>query len=276
MTGRGRALALHGLYMNAETFKSKAAPLLGVVGRRWAVDFVDAPNEAVPAILTSSSSRVRPRMSRAAAQQMKYRAWWPKSAANGGLSACRDQFDASVRLVGDTVRANNCSHRGVIGYSQGGALATLMCTNLWRQRFGWSPRFAVFIAAYKSRLRCHSAFYDSGFVPGIRTLHIWGTRDCVVSGALSQDLADTVCADAPADPALGPHAAAQHLLLSHDGGHVVPSDAAFLDRVADFLDASRGGGKATSGHRRAAACDRPGAMGPASHSAAPAHQAFLV
>lgn len=178
---RPLVLCFHGLYQDALQFRSKAASLT-----RCFVDFdlrfLDGPHTATPAVLRDSAGR---RTSRAPADPDAFRAWWPKDPSD---PAGPIEVERTVQAVQSALGESE-PVVGVMGFSQGGALAALTCTRAFRARTGWTPRFAVVLSAYVPDQREAAAYMESGFEPAVRSLHLWGQRDYVVPCQRSKHLA---------------------------------------------------------------------------------------
>ncbi|NWR90203.1 OVCA2 Esterase, partial [Furnarius figulus] len=112
---------------------------------------------------------------------------------------------------------------GVLGFSQGAALAAMVCALRARghPRFP-SLRFAVLVAGFASRAPAHRHFYRHPIA--LPSLHVVGDTDAVIAAALSTELAR--CFVEP-------------VLLAHPGGHFIPAAAAQKKAYLEFLDRFR-------------------------------------
>jgi predicted esterase len=110
---------------------------------------------------------------------------------------------------------------GVLGFSQGAALAAMLC----RHR-PWQPphfRYAIMIAGFVPRDPTLATSFDESMPPSsLPTLHVFGAMDERVPPPSSERLARSFAAPQT---------------FSHPGGHAVPSDAAFRATVRDFVAA---------------------------------------
>ncbi|KAI9917287.1 hypothetical protein PsorP6_013090 [Peronosclerospora sorghi] len=195
MTGFGRCterklrlLCLHGMYQDASTFLSKTKYLRGV---SLDVDFVflDGPCTIVPPILAqrSNSTSNSPKRGSCAKKSTCFRAWWRPPRIRGEENACLDG-DKDVLVEVLRRKLNEIGNvDGVIGFSQGASLAAWMCSRQARDVLQWSPKLAVLIGSYLS----NSQFsLDSGIIPNISSLHIFGTNDYVVPAVKSLQVVD--------------------------------------------------------------------------------------
>lgn len=131
---------------------------------------------------------------------------------------------------------------GVIGFSQGGALAGLLASALETSRafpeVGFpSPfeednssgqrihppfRFAVVYSGFRVMDARYQGFYDQGGISETRILHFIGGVDSVVDERRSRALVD-VCGNGGKK------------VVVHPGGHFLPSQRPWLDAVVGFV-----------------------------------------
>ena len=134
---------------------------------------------------------------------------------------------------------------GVIGFSQGAALAGLLASALEKDRVfpeadmgfpspfeedqntgreRWHPplKFAVIYSGLRVMdVRCRS-FYENGGIKETRVLHIIGAVDSVLDERRSRALVDC-CGSGGKE------------VVVHPGGHFVPSQRPWLDAVVRFV-----------------------------------------
>ena len=146
----------------------------------------------------------------AAADAAAQRAWWRASedgvARYDGWAASRAQLVAAWRAEGGG------GFDGILGFSQGAAVAAMLCAEV-------RPRFAVLAAGFVPRDPEAAGALLAG-VEGVPSLHVIGRSDAIVETERSRALAALF---AGAD------------VVEHDGGHMLPSDAGVRRRVAAFL-----------------------------------------
>ncbi|GMF12086.1 unnamed protein product [Phytophthora lilii] len=206
------------MYQDAATFSAKTQHLRGVAA---GVDFVflDGPFTIVPPILARQSKRPsascaassKPKRVRCAKKKTEFRAWWRPLGIHqedpGSLDEDRDVLMNFLREKLDEVGDVD----GVVGFSQGASLAAWMCSEQVREgRLGgghvtvtdkldyagavqaqaelqWSPKLAVLIGSYFGSTQYS---LDSGILPDIASLHVFGSNDYVIPAAKSEQVVD--------------------------------------------------------------------------------------
>jgi len=105
---------------------------------------------------------------------------------------------------------------GVLGFSQGATLASLLSTDLGSNKVGWSPDYSILITGRCSLIapEWYHGMHDGP------SLHVWGKNDKVVPGSQSRKLSSRFD---------------QSSILVHDRGHVPPQDKEAIGRVAQFV-----------------------------------------
>ncbi|NXC31857.1 OVCA2 Esterase, partial [Campylorhamphus procurvoides] len=111
---------------------------------------------------------------------------------------------------------------GLLGFSQGAALAAMVCALRARGDPRFPVRFAVLVAGFASRAPEHEHFYRDPIA--LPTLHVVGDTDGVIAAALSRELAR--CFVEP-------------VLLAHPGGHFIPAAAEQKKAYLEFLERFR-------------------------------------
>ncbi|KAL3663175.1 hypothetical protein V7S43_011585 [Phytophthora oleae] len=189
-----RLLCLHGMYQDAATFAGKTKPLRGANGD---VDFVflDGPFTIVPPILARQSKRPsrsgtassKPKRVRCAKKKTEFRAWWRPLGVHqddpSNLDGDRDVLLTFLREKLDEIGDID----GVVGFSQGASLAAWMCSEQARAELQWSPKLAVLVGSYFGSPQYS---LDSGIIPDIASLHVFGSNDYVIPAAKSQQVVD--------------------------------------------------------------------------------------
>lgn len=107
---------------------------------------------------------------------------------------------------------------GILGFSQGAAAAAMLCAEL-------RPRFGVFVSGFVPNDACAAASLLAGVDASVPTLHVLGAGDELVTPERSRALAD-LFEDAR--------------LVTHEGGHMIPSGAAVRAEVASFVESAVG------------------------------------
>ncbi|RDD47064.1 Esterase OVCA2 [Trichoplax sp. H2] len=109
---------------------------------------------------------------------------------------------------------------GVLGFSQGACMVSIICTLQQRQILDlpFNFKFAIIMAGFKSLLSPHLQFFTDQIV--LPSLHVFGKADRVIPIELSQELAKNF-----KDPTL----------IIHEGGHFVPAAAPQRKAYMEFL-----------------------------------------
>ncbi|MBF9071359.1 alpha/beta hydrolase family protein [Streptacidiphilus fuscans] len=202
-------LALHGYHGSAQILRRQLHPVAAALPATINLTYVDAPS-----------------LSRGDF------GWWHE-----GFSGWERTRDWVIDLA-----ARQHFH-GVIGFSQGAALAGLLTAvqetapdpgaEEAGRRLGFG--FAVMIGGFTSDAPQHGQLFTRPLTTA--SLHVTGAADSIVPMRDSLRLADRF-----ADP----------VVLRHGGGHVIPADREVVGRIVDFVSgqaASRLGASARSGGR---------------------------
>uniref|UniRef100_A0A8B9ZV24 Esterase OVCA2 n=1 Tax=Anas zonorhyncha TaxID=75864 RepID=A0A8B9ZV24_9AVES len=113
---------------------------------------------------------------------------------------------------------------GLLGFSQGAALAAMVCALRARGDPRFPVAFAVLVAGFVSRSPAHGHFYREPIA--LPTLHVVGEADAVIAAPLSMELARSFV---------------EPVVLTHPGGHFVPVGAPQKKAYLDFLGRFRAG-----------------------------------
>ena len=202
-TKKLRVLCLHGYGQNGEALRDRSGAFRKPFKKsRFELTYVDAPFTCAEASGEAAAD--------VAADAATQRAWWRASedgvARYDGWAASRAQLVAAWRAEGGG------GFDGILGFSQGAAVAAMLCAEV-------RPRFAVLVAGFVPRDPEAAGALLAG-VEGVPSLHVIGRSDAIVETERSRALAALF---AGAD------------VVEHDGGHMLPSDAGVRRRVAAFL-----------------------------------------
>jgi dienelactone hydrolase len=182
-----RILALHGYHGSAQVLRRQIAPLAGALPDSIDLTFVDAPSIARGDF-----------------------GWWHEGFT--GWEATRD-WVAGL--------AAGQHFDGVIGFSQGAALAGLLLATQEAAAgpvpSGFGFGFGVMIGGFTSDEPQHSALFRRKLATP--SLHVTGTADRIVPMRDSLRLAERF-----ADP----------VIITHGGSHVIPSDPDVIGRIVAF------------------------------------------
>ncbi|XP_074869433.1 esterase OVCA2 isoform X1 [Carettochelys insculpta] len=203
-----RLLCLHGYRQNQRSFHERTGALRKALRGRAELVSVNAPH------------RVRAPAEHGGAAEP--RAWWFSRPEEETFEA----LEEAARCQGleqalETV-ARACAELGpfdgLLGFSQGAALAAIVCALQQRGDARFPFRFAVLIAGFKSRAAPHGRYFREPIAAP--SLHVLGESDRVIPAALSRELAAHF-----REPAV----------LSHPGGHFVPAAASQRAAYLEFL-----------------------------------------
>ncbi|XP_026546073.1 esterase OVCA2 [Notechis scutatus] len=191
-----RLLCLHGYGQNAERFRARTGALRKALRGRAQLLYLDAPHRLPPA-------EGEPEREGGAGP----RGWWPESEAGPEPGEALRAVAAALAALGPV--------DGLLGFSQGAALAGLLCALRERGDGRFPFRFALLVAGFPVAEAAAAA--GPLRVP---SLHVYGEADRVIPAAESRALAERF---------------AQPALLAHAGGHFVPAAAAQRAAYLGFL-----------------------------------------
>ncbi|XP_048374414.1 esterase OVCA2 [Sphaerodactylus townsendi] len=208
-----RLLCLHGYRQDAKSFRARSGALRKALRGRAELLIIDAPHVVV----------ARPEeASLLDTLDSSGRGWWFSSPQEGTFNAFEEAssckgLEESLEAVAEAF-AEHSPIDGLLGFSQGAALAAIICT----LKQGGDPRFqfdfAVLIAGFKSRALDHCSFYQAPIQ--VPSLHVLGETDRVIPFEMSQELASLFSTP---------------LFLTHLGGHFIPASAAQKKTYLEFL-----------------------------------------
>lgn len=152
-------------------------------------------------------------------------------------------LDASLAYIASLL-AESGPFDGIIGFSQGAALAAMVASLLEENRsdafvpselggIAYPDCFASlthpplnFVVSFSGFVASHSD-YRAFYTPAIRTpmLHVLGSMDTIVEEEWSMKLVESCHKDGASQPAV----------LRHSGGHIVPAGKGELNMVVHFI-----------------------------------------
>lgn len=213
-------LCLHGYSQDGATLRSHLRRLTERVGGRASFHFHNAPFP-VPSVVDPSKQGF---------------SWWHANRDQNG-EWTYDGVDSTLQAVAEMnemeKRRAGVGFAGVLGFSQGGALASLLVGLNENQELP-SPlpdlRFAMFAGAFRYRAvsPCYDHLFGSTSTQSLVTpsLHCIGARDRIVRSVKSEELADCFSEQT-------------RVYCRHNGGHVVPASRSALDLFDEFLFAQQ-------------------------------------
>ncbi|KAF4347253.1 hypothetical protein G4B88_015763 [Cannabis sativa] len=239
-----RILCLHGFRQNASSFKGRTASLAKKLKSFVELVFVDAPHE-LPFIYQPSGIETHPDCTTPSPQEgppppsqhcKKKFAWlvapnfsqsseteWKIADCPFDVLQYQQQtggFDASLAYLKD-VYAQQGPFDGILGFSQGAAMAAAVCAQLGMQKSEMGFRFVILCSGFAVKL---PELLDNGLVK-CPSLHIFGSdhgKDRQIANQASGELAslfDDGCA----------------VTIQHDSGHIIPTRSPYIDQIKDFL-----------------------------------------
>ncbi|KAJ2159834.1 Ovarian cancer-associated protein 2 [Coemansia sp. RSA 552] len=218
-----RVLCLHGYTQNAERFRARTGPFRRGLKRSLELVYMTAPHAATD--FQPQSTEAEPDGPSAA--------WWNRS---GDVWA---EIRLSIQSIGKVIREQG-PFDGILGFSQGSGMAAVLLALLQAARKPEVLRADAEVAAAVQDLsgcpELRFAFLFAGFYPDlpqfdrltrghkiqIPSLHMVGMTDAIVPRERGEQLAQQAFADA--------------LLLTHEGGHFVPCNAAWRKQYQAFID----------------------------------------
>ena len=212
--GKLKVLCFHGYRQNETLFRERTGALRKLMKKHIDFVFISAPHE-----IPEPANLARP-------EGERERGWWfsrPEKAYNAldKTDICIG-FEESLQLVQETFDTQG-PFDGVLGFSQGAAFVSLLCTH---QNDPASPirfKFAILIAGFKSLLAPHADHYRKPLE--CPTFHTIGATDAVIPTQSSEDLLARCTCATP---------------YRHNGGHYVPASpqlrTALIDFLAPFID----------------------------------------
>ncbi|KAL5582649.1 hypothetical protein UlMin_015091 [Ulmus minor] len=238
-----RILCLHGFRQNASSFKGRTASLAKKLKNMVELVFVDAPHELPfiyqPSPVDAHDNSTSPLLQKAPLPPpehcKKKFAWFvapgfnTQNESDWKIADCpfdslqyqqqTGGFDASLAFLKD-VFAQEGPFDGILGFSQGAAMAAEVCARLGMLKGEIDLRFAILCSGFGIKLV--ESEHELIKCP---SLHIFGSdhgKDRQIANQASRDLAslfDDGCS----------------VRIEHDCGHIIPTRSPYIDQLKDFL-----------------------------------------
>ncbi|XP_014808473.1 PREDICTED: ovarian cancer-associated gene 2 protein [Calidris pugnax] len=203
-----RLLSLHGYRQSERRFRQRTGALRKALRGRAELVAVNAPH-VVPGGEGDDDGDDPPR------------GWWfsgPRTFDAGEVAAAPAGLEESLSAVAAAL-AEHGPFDGLLGFSQGAALAAMVCALRARGDPRFPVAFAILVAGFASRAPAHGHFYREPIA--LPTLHVVGEADAVIAAPLSRELAQRFV---------------EPVVLTHPGGHFVPAAAPQKKAYLEFLD----------------------------------------
>ncbi|CAN0918553.1 Rhodanese-like domain-containing protein 6 [Linum grandiflorum] len=232
-----KILCLHGFRQNASGFRGRTASLARKLKRIAELVFVDAPHELpyvycpVPGQEHTELQQIPPPdncrrkfawFTGSDINQISETDWKTADAPFDPLQYQQQTqgFDVSVEHLRD-VFTREGPFDGILGFSQGAAMAALICSLEPKLRKGMKFRFAVFCSGFAVDL---GKKIERGSIK-CPSLHVYGStvgKDRQIDNVASRDLAslfESGCS----------------VVIEHDWGHIIPTRHPYIDDLKTFL-----------------------------------------
>ncbi|KAK6288527.1 hypothetical protein POUND7_000068 [Theobroma cacao] len=235
-----RILCLHGFRQNASSFKGRSASLAKKLKSIAELVFVDAPHE-LPFIYQScmeANNSCAPPLGQHAPlpENCKRKCAWLVAPDFSGISEAdwkiadlpfdplqyqgqTDGFDASLGYL-RKVFSEQGPFDGILGFSQGAAMAALVCAQRERIKGDIDFRFVILCSGFALPLPA----FKQGSI-NCPSLHIFGRdpgKDRQITSHTSRYLASLFedgCS----------------VIIEHEFGHIIPTRPPYIDDIKDFL-----------------------------------------
>jgi hypothetical protein len=217
-----RILCLHGYYQNASIFSNKIAGARRKIEREYDLHFLDGPILLPPLEIGDTAvDEFGTEEPTSLLSSLPPRGWWCKS-ETGDYSHIHEAFE----YIAKHVKEECVQYDAIIGFSQGGTLATALAVsgilgpNLRAVVTAGSPyNQQVFQIALELQSTSPNDVVN-GF-DNVPKLHFAGSTDALVSMESTSELC---------------RSGGSGKLIVHDQGHLFPTRSARVKEVLDFLD----------------------------------------
>ncbi|XP_030547001.1 rhodanese-like domain-containing protein 6 isoform X1 [Rhodamnia argentea] len=235
-----RILCLHGFRQNASSFKGRTASLAKKLRNIVELVFVDAPHELRfifrPSVIDVHSESVTEHRGPPPKEKCNKKFAWlvppdfsagseaDWKVADGPFDPLQYQqqtggFDSSLAYL-KSMYLRDGPFDGILGFSQGAAMAALVCARKDNLKGEMDFRFAILCSGFALNL----AEFERGSI-NCPSLHIFGSdhgRDRQIPNEASADLAEYF-------------ENGSRVVIQHEGGHIIPTRSPHIDVVKNFL-----------------------------------------
>jgi predicted esterase len=224
-----RILCLHGKAQTAESFSKKIGGARRKLERRFDLTFLDGPidlehleeevSQSTPAT-SASGSEATPMFNTG-------RAWFLREPLEHREGAYRYlKLKEAMEYISDYASKYG-PFDGVMGFSQGGTVATAMATSgaipVRAVLTAGAPHIEEVFASASEWAAASEEVNHSDIGLAIPKLHLAGTTDAIISVESTNELC---------------RRGGNGELIEHDKGHMFPTKAVYVDKMVEFLQAS--------------------------------------
>lgn len=212
-----RILCIHGYRQNAQSFREKTGAFRKITKNQAELVFLSAPNLVPPHKTEDGESETENH------KDLDERGWW-FSREDDYFKAqdktnCAKGYEKSLEVVKQAFLEKG-PFDGVLGFSQGAALVSLLCSLQELKPDGPIKfDFAILVASFKSNSQQHQYLYETKVT--IPTLHVFGETDGVIPKDMSEELLQHY---------------ENYNTLQHPGGHFLPSSSPQKKIYIQFLE----------------------------------------
>ncbi|KAH0726940.1 hypothetical protein KY284_002805 [Solanum tuberosum] len=233
-----RILCLHGFRQNASGFKGRTASLAKKLKSIAELVFVDAPHELsfIYQIRRNCDSASEMENNRPPSESCSIKFSWLVAPDHKGENDSdwkiadspfdplqyqkqTEGFDKSIAYLKD-LYSKTGPFDGILGFSQGAAMAALVCLHQQKLRGEMEFRFAILCSGFAVNMNnCQQGSIN------VPSLHIFGNdkgKDRQIENQASRHLASVFengCS----------------VVIEHDFGHIIPTRPPYIDQIKDFL-----------------------------------------
>ncbi|XP_042905252.1 esterase OVCA2 [Parasteatoda tepidariorum] len=204
-----RILCLHGYRQDADIFRSKMGGFRKSIKNIAELVFISAPHVVPESENVADSPSTRGC------------SWWfcEETKTFHSKVECRfaKGFEDSIAVIKSTFDTQG-PFDGILGFSQGASLVSLICGLKENKEFTHEFHFAVIVAGFRSVCQSHAYLYKK--LLKMPSLHIIGESDTCIPKELNEGLMITF---------LEPSA------IYHEGGHFIPSNSSVRRQYVSFF-----------------------------------------
>uniref|UniRef100_A0A914W0G6 Serine hydrolase FSH domain-containing protein n=1 Tax=Plectus sambesii TaxID=2011161 RepID=A0A914W0G6_9BILA len=208
-----KILCLHGYRQNDAAFREKTGSLRKIFKKYADFVFITAPHKpTIPEDALSDNGEGNP----------DPRGWWfsrpDQHFSSKDVTDLSTGFNESVEFIMDVVETQG-PFDGLLGFSQGAAMASLFCALRESKEIALPLKFVILVAGFHSKSSAHAALNQVKIT--LPSLHIMGETDKVIPIEMSRELSQSYN---------------HSVIVIHQGGHFVPTLTPFKQTISEFLE----------------------------------------